>query len=572
MSRYFPYKQIRVSQVRTLKACKDPNKRVFFIEAPTGSGKTLAALTGVLELRDYLNTHDTRTRNEQDIGYRILVFTRTHTQIEGYLQAITLISQQRALLPFSLLISKKPFCLYATNSELEKLINLPGFCKTMKCPLYTSSKNLPTQITHTITAKFLEAQRSQGFTKLLHIQEFTSQEYNVCAYYYMRRLMKQAPLIIATYPFLTGHYYSILTSEAELDITKTIIIVDEAHNLLSPQVKKIPKSDLLKFRSLLAQPLLSSLNNPQKKQELASIIEQDLIKYLEREQTPPPMLVELNEFLHMPEETKYLEEDNTIIALNPTLDEISANLTQARKLVLMSATLTPIPIFAQLLNIPHYNTAITTPIQENIAITALENNHLTSLYKYRNDKTYKTLAHIINRIKPLSPRGTLVVTPSYQFLKNLAPLVEWDFLEETDSTTTQIKEAFQENTKALALIVNGGKFTEGAEIVLPEGSALSTVIFTGIPFPAPGIIMQTQLEYYSRRIGKNKAKEMLYLINTVRLIRQAIGRTTRAPHEKGIGIILDFRTQSLMKYLRIYRFQQKHHLEHFITKFFSNHI
>jgi DNA excision repair protein ERCC-2 len=172
------------------------------------------------------------------------------------------------------------------------------------------------------------------------------------------------------------------------------------------------------------------------------------------------------------------------------------------------------------------------------------------------------MAETIIELSKLSPRHTMIISPSYEFKEAVT-----EKMKEIIDPNTIIEETRQSAARALSgsiryskvplllMGVAGGKISEGVEIVDKGKSLISMVIFAGLPFTPPSddrVVVQRAMQRAAR--DKRAARQFMQAIPLSRKVRQAYGRTIRAETDRGALVILDFRAeQYLMKELKLLR-------------------
>ncbi|MEM2951033.1 MAG: ATP-dependent DNA helicase [Nitrososphaeria archaeon] len=210
---YFPYQYYREGQLESIEVIKSciENKQNLIFEATSGYGKTVSALSASLEAAEKLNLS-------------VLYLCRTKREIEHVIDETKKI-QKRKHFPFSFLFSKNELCLFYQSQNLDNL-SLNILCK------YVNTFNL---CYYKSNCYFLDQQILSKIifnTENLESLLLQAKIYHVCPYELLRRLSLSSRLCIMTYnSFLQDLLFSnfILSSQG---YSKTIIILDECHNLL----------------------------------------------------------------------------------------------------------------------------------------------------------------------------------------------------------------------------------------------------------------------------------------------------------------------------------------------------
>lgn len=210
---YFPYQYYREGQLESIEFIKSciENKQNLIFEATSGYGKTVSALSASLEVAEKLNLS-------------ILYLCRTKREIEHVIYETKKI-QKRKYFPFSYLFSKNELCLFYQAQNFDNL-SLNILCK------YANALNL---CYYKSNCYFLDQQILSKIifnTENLESLLLQAKIYHVCPYELLRRLSLSSRLCIMTYNnFLQDLLFSDFTLSSQ-GYSKTIIILDESHNLL----------------------------------------------------------------------------------------------------------------------------------------------------------------------------------------------------------------------------------------------------------------------------------------------------------------------------------------------------
>ena len=223
--------------------------------------------------------------------------------------------------------------------------------------------------------------------------------------------------------------------------------------------------------------------------------------------------------------------------------------------VLMSATLEPLDVFAEVAGLRHLETEADRPVVErtyglefpeaNRASYAVAAPKFT--YQNRGDPdettpTRRAYAHAIRQVAT-APGNVLVGMPSYREAEWAATVLdEIDkpvLLDEaTDDTATEtLKQAFFDGEAKVLVTSLRGTLTEGVDY---RGDRLSAAIVCGVPIintasPRTRAVRTA----YDRAFGDGFTTALS--VPAVRKARQAVGRVIRGPDEVGVRVLLDER-------------------------------
>ena len=219
----FPYECIRPTQDELMLAVKTSieNKTNLIAHAPTGLGKTIAVLAPALK---FALTN----------GLSIFFLTSKHTQHQIVVNTIKQIRKKSGInIRVSDIIGKKWMCLQQNVDELYSM-NFHDFCNSLVeerlCEFYVNTR----QNTGTPT---LKAKRLLGEITILgtlHTEEVIEKckKEKFCPYEISSLLAKESDVIIADYYYVFDpHIRELFFQKIDKKLEKSIIIVDEGHNL-----------------------------------------------------------------------------------------------------------------------------------------------------------------------------------------------------------------------------------------------------------------------------------------------------------------------------------------------------
>lgn len=234
----FPHPQIRDEQSLLIKdiisALKE--KKNLIAHAPTGLGKTAAALSPVLKFA---------------LDNKLTVFFLTSRQTQHKIAIETLRNIKRihgVKFEAADIIGKKWMCA-VPNINMLYSNEFVEYCKNMretnKCVHYTKTRDketlkLSVEAKKTIEDLRLEIRDSEDIINF-------SSEFDLCPYEISLELAKKAKVIIGDYFYVFNpHISELFFKKANIEIEKTIIIADEAHNL-PERIRELATSRLTNF-------------------------------------------------------------------------------------------------------------------------------------------------------------------------------------------------------------------------------------------------------------------------------------------------------------------------------------
>ena len=579
--RYFPYKP-RPYQVEVIKELTLGVKRgSVCLHAPTGFGKTPVILAALLP---YVRK-----------GLRILWAVRTGNETDRPLEEVKIIVEKEGLNIFALSYrGKKDMCLLARKYGELDYLEVSYLCsqKKRECPYYTN---------------FLEDFDPSPFLEkgpLIYSDIFQiSRKLKICPYFAQRALLNQADVLSLSYNY-------VIDSRLEWSIrrlfpyNKSVLVVDEAHNLQNIELnsdritlgtfKRALKeaedwdapqiAELVAKAETIAEKLYKSLLEDEdtvyypfdffKREDLALLhraralgetIRRDR---LEEGKRPRSSLYHFASFwlnaidLADIQGIAFIAEKEQGNLRLCIWDMRAAEILSKRwrvfpRCIFCSGTLEPINAFAETIGLKNYYSIKVPSIysRENLKVYILED--LTTRGEELSEEMARKYVDSIKTFLEITKTNAAVFTASYRIQENLAHFglreaikkLGYELFEEERNITGQrarlLLEKFKEARRAVLLAPMGGRFAEGADF---PGEELQAVYLVGIPFEKPTTKTRLYIEYYSKLYGEDKGRLYSYVIPALKKAAQALGRALRAPEDKAVFILGDYR---YLKYLEI---------------------
>jgi len=195
------------------------------LQSPTGTGKTLCLLCATLAWIQKYKTISTNNFGQQEYKpIKIYYSTRTHSQIKQVIKEL----KQTCYRPvMSILGSRNQLCVKSDFSELSGF-QLNSACKAARtsnipehrCQYYDTLNKNKTLI------------MNQNKNLLYDIEELANigKKSRFCPYFLQKDVQTNAELIFLPYNYLLD---AKIRETSEIDLTNSIVIFDEAHNLES---------------------------------------------------------------------------------------------------------------------------------------------------------------------------------------------------------------------------------------------------------------------------------------------------------------------------------------------------
>ena len=226
-------------------------------------------------------------------------------------------------------------------------------------------------------------------------------------------------------------------------------------------------------------------------------------------------------------------------------------LEQVRGSVLMSGTLHPPSMYADLLAVPadcKTEHSYDSPFMAKNRPVAIAEDVTTKWSDRGPENTNRIRSHIESIIN--STTGHVAVfAPSYAQLNEYVKEHRWRvgrvIFEDSSWSKVQADELLSElenernsGRKVLVAGVFGGRLSEGIDY---HDNLLSAVICIGIPMAPPSVISDALRGYISERFGKGKSWQYASFQPAVNAVMQAMGRPIRAYGDKAFVMLLDKR-------------------------------
>ena len=575
---FFPHESQRPIQTELVndivQAIK--TKTPIIAHAPTGLGKTAAALAPAVAAAVENNL-------------TVFFLTSRHTQHELVVSTIKKIKQKFNLpILATSVIGKKWMCAQQGTSAMMTN-EFMEYCKHLReheeCEYFTNARKLSTP--HKVVFEQLQKQSPMSTEELVN----TCSEEKLCPYEMSIRLARQATVIVSDYFYLfSPTVKETFLSKTDKQLDKSIVVIDEGHNLpdrirdmmtsqlsnmqIARAIKEAKKYGLDETIGLLVElqdglnTLSKSLANTQetlvkKEQFLNELTKsrdyEELVAILEfsaevvYEHQPHSTISALLKFLHSwnsPDEgfARIIKRTDPLITLfNKCLDPalIAKDVVlRAHSTVLMSGTLSPTPMFRDLLGFPEKTILreypCPFPSKNKLVLIVPET---TTKYTERSEKQFESIGRHVAAMLNSTPGSSAVFFPSYYLrdaaYKTIEPLVSKTFFVEQPNMTKEEKQQmidkFRNYKKAVLLCAASGSFGEGID--LP--GLLDSVIIVGLPLDRPDLETQQLIAYYDNKFGKGW--DYGYILPALTKTFQNAGRCIRTETDRGVIVFLDER-------------------------------
>ncbi len=607
----FPHQQIRKHQDALLSHVQQTVQRggSLIVHAPTGLGKTASALGPGL-------------KHALDQDKTIVFLTSRHTQHAIAIETLQAIQDVFGTKFHALsIIGKKWLCLQPNVQALPSK-DFAEYCKAMvadgKCAFYEHTRKGEHP---SVEAKLVLDQVKHKVLRSQDLVE-GARQHGLCPYEMGLLAANKARVIITDYFYLfNSHIRNNFLKRIDKSLQDIILVIDEAHNLpgrvkdlaseylttnmLQKALKEAQKygydnllhvlKGLLEwfqqeakvfFERRLDNTGAAAARFNEKYLDKDDFIDQvnrlspydDIIEQCThagdaiREEQQQSFIGSVGNFLEAwkgPDEgftrilgLKQTGKDPMTVLSYRCLDPSQVTkdvLEAAHASILMSGTLTPTDMYADLLGIPQAE-------QQELPSPFPEDNRLvmvvpktTTRYAQRNQEQYEQIAKVLAEITDTIPGNSAIFFPSYYLQEQVhnyfMTLNKKTILSEQPGMTKNDKETllnrFKQHRKhgAVLLGVINGSFGEGIDL---PGDELKGVIIVGLPLTRPDLETKALIDYYEGKFGKGW--DYGYVFPAFQKVLQGAGRCIRSETDRGVIVFLDERF-TWPKYFRLFQDQ-----------------
>ncbi len=616
----FPFPKVRAVQDKLMEAVAEAlaSHKNLVVHAPTGLGKTIAVLAPAL---DYA----------LDKGLTIFFLTARHTQHRIAIETLREINKKFSFNLISVSVIGKRWMCLQPDIDSFRSSDFAEYCKILRehdsCEFFMNLKQRHKQSHElALVLSILEKAGIVDTEMLMH--ECAKQK--LCPYEVAARIAKKAQVIISDYSYIFNpSIQSSFFLRAGKELGKSIIIVDEAHNLpariresltvhLSSlaisnamrEAKRVNASGLVAQLSML-QDVLNNMASGlalgrEKLVERESFIQQvneiadyralalrfaekaDEIRRLQKKSYLGAVanflnqwLIEDKSYIRIISIKKHKSGTYTVLSHQCLDPSIAAGplVGASAATILMSGTLVPTAMFRDVLGIANcVEREFTSPFEEKNRLTLVVPK-TTTKYTARSAAEFRNIARICADIANIIPGNSAIFFPSYAlksaigafFKEGCAKAVLEEHPAMTKCEKSVLLESFQkhDSSGAVLMAVASGSFGEGID--LPH-NILKCVVVVGLPFARPDIVTQKLVEYYDRKFGRGW--DYGYMLPAMTRCLQNAGRCIRSETDRGVIIFLDQR-YAQPGYLKCFpaswRVKITSEYPNEIKKFFSSH-
>ena len=551
-------------------------ERILIANAPTGCGKTDSALSAAIT-----------AAHESDLT--IFFLTPKIAQHRIAVDVVDGIARKHKLKIKAVdLIGRRHACVDPVLTELDH----DGFyqsCekkrKREECAFYQNARGY--NKVQEARANLLFKKMLDGYGAAATHQEVVKfgDEHDACPYELMMKMAGAANIIIADYyHFMIPDIRNILFLKTKKALERSIVIVDEAHNLgrrvrehLSSSVSSFvfrraeKEMKLLGAEHIALEKMFDSWANERMKDSREKIVSAlGFENFLSDFNMPPDGIAHYFEELGVEfvEKTnrksaclrlakfiaswkgddngvvRILKQNNDWFGLSKRYLDPSVGtsvLNKCHSAILMSGTLLPLEMHRDVLGLDVNSTIMKkyfSPFDEKNSMHVIAQGH-TTRYSKRKTENYMSMAQKIDSIIENTPGGTAVFFPSYVVQNAIIPFIKTQNLlvQKADSGPKEIAELLKRFGNGGVLCgVQGGSMAEGIDYCNEE---IKTAVIVGIALEEMSLEVEALIEYYGEKFSKGW--EYGYMWPAVIKAMQAAGRGIRKESDRCAIVYMDER-------------------------------
>ncbi len=579
----FPFDEIRSGQDEIVSDAEEALKqgKNLIAHAPSGLGKTAASLSPSLEYG---------LKNDKTVFF----LTPKHSQHKMAVETTEKIMEKHSVdITVADMIGKRWLCSAEGIRDMSSS-DFQDYCKTLKeeerCRYYNNTFEDISSLSDKAVKKLSELKG-----EALLAEDVKRKTEKFCTYEILVNHAKQSDLIIGDYfhIFHPGVRQAFL-NKADKVLEDSILVVDEAHNLpsrtrsllskklstyqISRAQKEAGEFGYLEERRILEdlEDIIVDLGKDMDSRE-EEITKEDLKKRIDKiedydtlidrmervardayEENDRSYCSSLKDFL---EAWKGKDEgfvrfvrkrksrnDNIYYTclyecLNPQLSTKEV-FDEAHSSILMSATLTPMRMYSDLLGLEEGGTfrkAYSSPFpSENRSYLVVDS--VTTKYKERDEEQFEKIAWFLSKSLEEVPGNASAFFPSYKLRDQVKDKISTDkrvLLEKRNMSKedkSELLDLFRKRNDCFLLGISGASFSEGVDF--PERS-MDAVFVVGLPLKEPDLKTKALIDFYEYKFGKGW--DYAYIYPAMKKALQAAGRCVRTKKDRGAVVFMDRR-------------------------------
>jgi DNA excision repair protein ERCC-2 len=544
-------------------------------EAMSGFGKTAAVLSGSLSAAE-------------ELGCKIVYACRTKRQINRVVEEAARIQERHPFKAASML-SKFDYCL------LRRQRVVPQESFGWYCSFNVSNNLCSYFLNVTLTGAF-ERIVHESLLRVPRHQELlkASEEAHVCPYEVARMAMSQAEMAVVPYQYaFDPRSMPVLFDRNSVDRRRTILVVDEAHNLrdffrglnsatitLAQIEGAVREAEAMMMQEAAGalRVLLHTLRSVMSEQQGWSLDRNSILErfrddhgsvWLQNlafelsassgaawgsviyERRLPSLILRVAEFLvklSSARGARLVKWDGSLGLIDPEpVRGFSDYLQQFNSAILLSATVNPSSTFARSVGLdPEKVKMYTITAEPLVTIRTMVDTGTSTRYKQRTPEMFSKISDRIAAVISSTRSGVGVFAPSYAVLNPIFEMVSKrvsgrNMVTEapglSNDQATEVFDSFRSMPDSVLFGVQGGRFSEGEDF---EGGAMGSIAVVGLALPPPTPMLYAEYSYLKQK-GEKDSHMMLSLLPALRRAFQAAGRHVRSPGKRGLVFFFDQR-------------------------------
>jgi DNA excision repair protein ERCC-2 len=567
----FPFNEYRAGQRELMRECylNVINKNILYAVAPTGIGKTIATLYSTLKAIN-------------DSKQKVFYLTAKNAGKNVAMDTMKLLMSKGLIAKTVEITAKDTVCFMETRDcDKDKCIYANGYYHR----LYPAIKDIYAH--ETIFSKDV-------------IKEYAI-KHQLCPFEFSLDISNYSDVIIGDYNYAFCPRIHLIRY-FESDNFKPILLVDEAHNLISRSrdmySSKLSRNMILslinKVKSLKPSPMaeINSILDQFKTYEselvnveytvrkyyddiMVGLCRKLLVKIDQILSTKEPIIFKAEilkiyfELIRFTKTSEFYKEENFIYALEKTENDIIGSIecldasnflldvmnNRSYGTILFSATLSPLSYYQKLLTQDQGNSIVLPSPFNPYHLKLIMVDNMSTRYNDRQN-SIERIVNIINILASSKQGNYIVFFPSYAYLNMTKQVLqekypEFNYIVQEKGLTIKEKDEYinlfkTEITKSqIGLFVMGGMFAEGIDYI---GDMLSGVVVVGCGLPMFGGYNNMLKSYFDRLLGGGF--DYAYTYPGFGKVVQAVGRVIRTKTDRGVAILIDDRfTTNKYKYL-----------------------
>ena len=574
----FAYPSFRPGQrelaQRVYDACR--GGQTLVAGAMSGFGKTAAVLTGALAAAD-------------ETGNRVVFTCRTKRQIHRVIEEVSRLQKKHPVRAAPIL-SKFDYCLLKRQRPVPQE-SFSWYCSfnvsNNLCSYFLNVPLVPEELDRIVRHAL---QTTPTHSELLKEAE----SIHICPYEVARLAVVQAEVSVIPYHYVFDpSATAVFFDRSSLEKRKTILVVDEAHNLrdftrgVNSSVLTLDqlRGAAREADALFMEEAALSLRHLERilgevmvgragwlldksdvldrlKGERGTIWLQNLAFELSScagaawgsityDRRLPSLVLQVGKFLERlsaSERLVLVKWNNSFGLMDPDpARSLASYLKGFGSVVLMSATINPSSLFTRSLGLDQAGVSTyeaTTEPMLNVR-TAIDVG-VSTKYRLRGPEMFARISDRLAAVIGASETGVGIFTPSYFMLGAIREMVMKrvtgrNFVSEAPGLSSQeaadIFESFGALKGSVLFGVQGGRFSEGEDF---REDTMGAVVVVGLALPPPSPMLYAEYAFL-KRAGETDAYLMLSRLPALRKAFQAAGRHIRRPGKKGLVLLMDER-------------------------------